>query len=1092
MSVSRLLARFILLILPGSLLLTAPCDSAYGQSGQVRGIVSDSSTGDPLPGVNVALRGTSQGSATDDSGRYVLKNVEAGTYVLEATFVGYEDVVRRGVAVRVDDTTRINFTLRPTNLDLGEVVVVGYGTEEKANLTGAVDEVEADALESRPITSTAEGLQGRVPNLNITFNDGQPGNREPQFNIRGTNSINGGSPLILIDGVPGNPTLLNPDDIESVTVLKDAASAAVYGGRAAFGVVQIKTKDGSQQKDLQVGYSANVAASTPTILPEAVTDPYTSMRLQNQAYRGYSGVNFYSDEALNYAKARSEDPSMPAVIVEESGGQKIYNYYGSTDWFDQLYRSSSRSTRHNVSVSGGEEGVGYYLSGSYLRRGGIFEYNADNYNRYTFRGKVNFDLTPWLTLRNNLTYNRGDYDYPAFNTFFDSGGLESVNNLLGAISIIGRATAVPKNPDGTWTLSGSQIGFLQDGGRGLQRRTLLQNKVGVDIDLLGDRLRLRSSYAYQEDGYDTSELYKRVPYKGGSFFGGPTPAYTDYAGVSRALETNADNFRHVINAYIEYDDQFGRHNVDATVGANQELRTRKRTTARKDELVSSQLGTLNLAVGNSLLNEQQSEWALRGVFYRLQYDYDGRYLVEFNGRYDGSSRFPEGDRYGFFPSVSAGWHISEEPFADGLAPVLSNLKLRASYGSLGNQQVSPYPYIPTMPASRTNTIINGEKLVGVSAPSLVPRNLTWETVSTLDFGLDLSLLAGRFDLTADWYRRSTTDMLTKSRTLPAVLGAEEPRENAADLRTNGWELSLGWTDSHEVFGRSLQYSIGAVLSDYKTTITRFDNPNGYLGDFYEGQTLGEIWGYTTEGFFQSEEEYRQHADQSDLVRFPDREGVGDIKLKDRNGDGVVGPGEYTLEDHGDLSVIGNSKPRYRYGFDASVSLAGVEVSAFFQGIGERDFYPTDEAAYFWSVYNRYYNTPVQHLVGDHWTPENRDAYFPRLKSYEALGSGSGDNAENPAGILAAPQTRYLQDASYLRLKNLTVAYTLPSRFTESFGAKQLRLYFSGENLWKYTGLRMPTDPELLMTSDGGPATTRPNGQKYPIQRSYSVGVDLRF
>lgn len=1085
-------AHSAFLLLTGLLLQTFLHVPVYGQTGQIQGIVTDSSTGEALPGVNVALQGTSRGSATNNSGRYVLGDIESGTYVLEATFVGYEDAVRRNVSVRAGDTTRVNFALRSTNLDLGEVVVVGYGTEERANLTGAVGKVEADALEGRPITSAAEGLQGRVPNLNITFNDGQPGNQEPNFNIRGTTSINGGSPLILIDGVPGDPTLLNPNDIESVTVLKDAASAAVYGGRAAFGVIQITTKDGGQQEDLQVGYSASVAASTPTILPDAVTDPYTSMRLQNQAYRGYSGVNFYSDEALNYAEARSKDPSMPAVVVEERGGQEVYNYYGSTDWFDQLYRSSSRSTRHHVSVSGGEGEVGYYFSGSYLREGGIFEYDADSFNRYTFRGKVNVDLAPWLTLRNNLTYNRGDYDYPAFNTFFDSGGLESVNNLLGAIAIIGRATAVPKNPDGTWTLSGSQIGFLQDGGRGLQRRALLRNKIGVDVDLLGDRLRLRSSYTYQEDGYNTDELYKQVSYKGGSFFGGPTPGYTDNVGVSRATETNADNFRHVFDAYFEYDDQFGRHNVDATIGANQELRTRKRTTARKDELVSSQLGTLNLAVGNSLLDEQQSEWALRGIFYRLQYDYDGRYLVEFNGRYDGSSRFPEGDRYGFFPSVSAGWRISEESFADGLAPVLSDLKLRASYGSLGNQQVSPYPSIPTMPASRTNTIINGEKLVGVSAPALVPQNLTWETVSTLDLGLDLSLLAGRFDLTADWYRRTTSDMLTKSRTLPAVLGAEEPRENAADLRTTGWELSLGWTDSHEVFGRSLQYSIGAVLSDYKTTITRYDNPNGYLGDFYEGQTLGEIWGYTTEGFFQSKDEYQQHADQSDLVRFPDREGVGDVKLRDRNGDGVVGPGAYTLENHGDLSVIGNSRPRYRYGFDASVSLSGVEVSAFFQGVGERDFYPTNEAAYFWSVYNRYYNTPVQHLVGDHWTPENRDAYFPKLKSYEALGSVSGDNAEDPAGILSAPQTRYLQDASYLRLKNLTVAYTLPAGLTDSFGAEQLRVYFSGENLWEYTGLRMPTDPELLMTSDGGPASTRPNGQKYPIQRSYSVGVDLRF
>jgi len=343
---------------------------AQAQTGQIAGTVTDSTSGEPLPSVNVVLQGTSQGTTTDNNGRYVLSSVATGTYVVQASFIGYSAAVARGVAVEAGESTTVDLSLSPTNVGLSEVVVVGYGTEQRANLTGAVDQVEAEAIEGRPITNTAQALQGRIPNLNITFSDGQPGNQGARFNIRGTNSINGGAPLILIDGVPGDPSLLNPNDIESVTVLKDAASAAVYGGRAAFGVVQITTKDGRRGGDLSVNYSGNVSTGQPTILPDAVTDPYTSMTLQNEAYKGFSGVDFYEQEALEYAQRRSEDPSLPAVVIEETGSGELYNYFGNTDWFDELYKSSSGAMEHNVSVSGGQDQVNYYLSGSYLNEGG--------------------------------------------------------------------------------------------------------------------------------------------------------------------------------------------------------------------------------------------------------------------------------------------------------------------------------------------------------------------------------------------------------------------------------------------------------------------------------------------------------------------------------------------------------------------------------------------------------------------------------------------------------------------------------------------------------------------------------------------------
>jgi TonB-linked SusC/RagA family outer membrane protein len=1060
---------------------------ANALTGTIAGRVVDAESGETLPGVNVRIVGTQRGTATGPDGQYRLPNVEAGRYTIRASFIGYGDATQEGVEVTSGETTPVDFSLKPQATGLEEVVVVGYGTEREVNLTGAVDQVGTEALDDRPVTSVAQALQGRMPNLNITFNDGQPGNQEASYNIRGTNSINGGSPLVLIDGVPGDPDRLNPNNIESVSVLKDADAAAVYGGRAAFGVILITTKEGSAEQGLQVHYAGNVASNSPTILPEAITDTYTSMQIQSDAYEGYSGVDFYSEEALDYARRRSENPSLPAVVINETDQGETYNYYGSTDWMDEMYKSSSLSTKHSLSVSGGAERVNYYLSGDYQRQNGIFEYDSDNFNQYNFRGKVNVDVRPWLELRNNFAYNRSDYEYPT------AGSEEGVNDLIGDVADLNRAQEVLKNPDGTWTYHGSTVGFLQDGGRGTQRESTLRNILEARFAFLNDRLTFRTRYSYQSDGYETNELYKRVPYKGGSAAGGPSSGYTDFAGVSRARQMSANNYRHVVDAFAKYEDTWGAHRFNGTLGYNQEVRSLHLSEASRDDLVSSNLGSLNLAVGNTNVDEEASEWALRGVFYRLGYDYDDRYLVEFNGRYDGSSRFPEGDRYGFFPSFSAGWRISEESFMDGIEPVVTNLKLRGSYGSLGNQDVdSAYPYVPTMPSRLTETIVGGEQLVAVDAPGLVPRSLTWEQVSTLDFGLDLSMFSGRLEMTFDWYERNTTDMLTRSRTLPAVLGTEEPRENAADLRTRGWELSAKWGDDGEVFGRSFQYSLGASLSDYQSVITSFDNPNGYLGDFYEGRELGEIWGYETAGFYQSEEELEQHADQSNIVRFPDRERVGDLKLTDRNGDGVIGPGAYTLADHGDVSVIGNTTPRYRYGFNARLSWGNVSLSTFFQGVGRRDYYPTNEASSFWSVYNRYYNTAYKHIEGNYWTPENRDAYFPRLKSYEALGSVSEDNAENPAGILAAPQTRYLQDASYLRLKNLTVGYSLPQSLIAPTGVSQVRIYFSGENLWETTDLRVPVDPELLMTPEGGTGYASPNGRKYPIQRAYSMGVDIRF
>ncbi len=1026
----------------------------------IRGTVR-SEDGGELIGATVRIKGTGQGTLTDEQGQFSIAASDEEPVTLIISYIGYgsQEII-------VEDQTNLEIVMTESVSDLGEVVIVGYGVTKKENLTGAVDQVSSEVLESRPISNLARGLQGVIPNLNIVFTDGTPGST-PQYNIRGITSINGGNPLIVIDGIPSDPSLvslLNPADIESVTVLKDAASAAIFGARGAFGVILIKTKSGKSKKPT-VNYNSFVGINTPTILPEAITDPYLSMSIYHEALKAWNGTGAYTEEQLEYAKARSEDPSLPEVRITNDGR---YEYYGNTDWYDEIYEEYQPMTQHNLSFAGGSDRFSYYFSGGYLFQDGIYEYDSDQYERFNIRTKFDFQLTDWFKLRNNTFFNNGIYNYKTY--YGGSVTLERYAVLLG------NAQQIPQNPDGTWTYpSGLSIAFLRDGGPGSNNEKLFQNTVGAELSFFEDKLKIFGDYTYQTDGRNINEHYKPVTYYRNDI----NPGVPSTRGVSRVQNITTDNEYHVFNIYSTYDQSFGLHNMRATIGYNQELRKFSSTTARRDDLVTSDLASLNLAIGEAFVDGSASEWAVRGVFYRLNYNFDNKYLIEFNGRYDGTSRFPEEDRFGFFPSVSAGWRISSEPFFSGVSNTVTNLKLRASYGSLGNQQVpSFYAYIPTMSTFTSSVVIDGERPLGISDPGLVSPNLTWEKVTTLDFGVDIGLW-NRFSLTFDWYQRETADMLTKGRTLPAVLGTSEPQENAADLETRGYEFNVKWNDEVQLLGSPFNYNLGFVFGDYTAEITHFDNPNNFLGDFYAGQEFGEIWGYETLGFFQSEEEIANSADHTGLMRRPADLAPGDLKFADLNNDGVIDEGEFTLDNPGDLKVVGNSLIRKNYGFNGGFDWKNINLSFFFQGIGQHEFLPGRDDAYMWSVYNRPYNTVLEHIVGNYWTPENRDAYFPRLFGYAALGTGKQ---------MIAPQSRYIQDASYLRLKNLTLGYTIPQMFTRKLGIERFNIYLSGENIWEHTNMIMPTDPELLNV----PGQTWGDGQNYPYQRTYSAGVNLTF
>lgn len=1018
----------------------------------------------PMPGVNVVEKGTINGVTTDVNGEYKLsvKNEHA---VLVFSFMGYlsQEILMSGL-------TKIDIVLEPDNKQLDEVVVVGYGTQHKSEVTGAISQVGSEVLQNRPVLNLAQGIQGAVPNLNVSFGDGKPG-RGGDFNIRGFTSINGGGPLILVDGVPGNSNLISPEDVESVTVLKDAASAAIYGARAAFGVVIITTKKGKKDK-LLFRYSSNYGWASPTRLPKVIDDPLAAAEVQNLAYRNQAGTDQPGMPAvIEYLKQRQQNPSLPELGVDASGN---FIRGANTDWYGLFYKKTQPYQKQYISASGGSEKTTYFLSLGFQHQGGAFAVATDNYNQYNFRTNVTHKMNKWLEISNRTEFNQGIYDAP--NKFVNGG-----YNVYRYLSLFANPYEAIYTPNGNYTQAGMlTFGALQDGGRVKETDRVIRSTLKATSRLFQDHLTLNADYTIFLTQNINSTRANRLKYES------KPGTIVNYSNPDYYQSYFDDELHQVLNLYSEYNQTWNKHLMKALVGFNQELNQLGSVTTRRDQNILSDGNSLNLTSGNATVSDKKSEWALRGVFYRFNYEFMNKYLLELNGRYDGTSRFPKNRRFGFFPSVSVGWLITNEKFLSATKSWMDQLKLRASYGSLGNQLVSDYAYINTLNIYKTNNILDGTLPIGTQAPGLKSQDLTWERATTLNLGMDAEFLNGRLGIGFDWYQRDTKGMLTKGSTLPAVLGTTAPQINAADLQTRGWEVSATWSDHLTISQKTFRYDFRAVLADNRTVITRYDNPNRLLTDYYKGMRIGEIWGYETAGFFQSDDEYKSHADQqkvqSIIYGISGHPLAGDLKFNDRNNDNKIDFGDNTVDNPGDMKIIGNSSPRYTYGFTLNTSWNGFGVSVFIQGVGMRQFWPGAEAGNFWGFYNRWNQPVYQHIYGNYWTPEHRDAYFPRPVAYEALSS---------TRELGVAQTRYLQDASYTRLKNLTVSYDLPSAVLKKLKFSQIKLFFSGQNLMEWTKLSQAMDPETL-GDEVDSTTANGKGFVYPIQRTYTVGLDIHF
>ncbi len=1059
---------------------------APSRSRVLSGTVLDD-TGIPLIGASalISFKGKPYGSITDLDGNFSIELPEtpSGNEEIIFSYIGFMDEKRT-----LGNQSVFNITLKSDTELLSESVVVGYGVQKKVNLTGAVSAISSEDLKDRPVANAGSALQGVIPNLNVTTS-GRPG-EGATFNIRGNTSPNGGEPLVLVDGVETYLDRINSNDIESISVLMDASSAAIYGARGAFGVILVTTKSGKLETAPKVSADARFSVSANTTSTDFETRGYYSAYIADLFMSTKGGQPYTNYTAYDYQRLWerrndvTEHPDRPWVVTEMRNGRLSYVYLANFDWYNYMFDETRPTQDYNINVSGGSKSVSYMVSGRYYKQEGIFRNAPDDYDSFNARAKMDIKIFPWLKLSSNTKFFRGKYYYQ---------GNEYRKPTLHALS-----SFVPVNPDGTavshTVLTNSAAHYIMDGYSamlekgaqwGKQKTTEVTSSWVLTADITKN-LKFNADFSYKF-GYRRNEYRDAtVEY---SMYPGEILQESSYK--DRYSDTVWEQNNYVANAYFAYDNTWkDAHHFTGTLGVNYEARRYKDLHVRRNDLLSESLTDFNLATGNiDELTGGISEYALAGVFFRFTYDWKSRYLLECNGRYDGSSRFLKGNQWGFFPSVSAAWRLSEEPFMQGAKNVMNNAKIRFSYGSLGNQNIGYYDYYQSVNTDGTmNYTFDGQTLAGHATVDDPVSTGTWETVVTSNLGVDLGFWKDKLTLTANAYVRDTKGILTTGKELPSIYGATEPKVNANDLRTMGWELQLQWRDSFQLFGKNFDWSVGGNLADYAAYYTKADNPSGKYSEPYVGKRLGEIWGYRIGGLFATDAEAAEYASAIDMRKvaidyytsigeYGQGARAGDLKYLDLNNDGKIDDGTQTLTDHGDREIIGNTQPRFMYGFNFGFNYVGIDFQIFFQGVGHQDWYPGTDNIRFWGPYSRPYASFVgRDFMADVWSETNADAYFPRPRGYAALSADHSLHYKND---------RYLQNIAYLRLKNLTVGYTLPEKFSNRIGISKLRIYFSGENLWYTSPLKSKyLDPEICAKS-----TT---GNSYSYAKTFSFGLTIDF
>ena len=1094
--------------------------SAYAQKINVSGVVTDKNTNEPVAGAALMVKGTSTGTVTNPDGTYTIKAGEND--VLVCQFFGYKTQ-----EVNVAGRSKINVVLEEDVETLEATVVVGYGTLKKTQLVGSVENLDGEAIADRPNVNVARSLQGQVAGLNIIQTDGKA-SHSGQIFIRGNSTSHrgresmgsatgkgysigtGGSALVLIDGVEGDISTVNPADVENVAVLKDASSAAIYGARAAYGVILVTTKTAKEEK-MTVTYNGSYTLNTRVVKwedhmvddglqwAEAFYEFFDGdKRTPTSAGTTPSTLNTLSVGADYLQRLRDRRAAGNNEIYGMNG--ENYAYYANTNYVEEFLKRYHGSTTHDISVRGAGKKLSYNLSGRFFTQDGVYKIGDDKYAAYNLRAKAKVQITDWLSIDNNTSLFYANQKQAMFS---------NSSTLVTQIEHHGQPVTTPYNPDGTYSLNGVKTGyaFFIEGNTGqTDNKMTVITSTGLDLNIIKNVLKIRGDFSFKAIR-NIRERY-RSPM---TFYEGPSK-YVDYNTQANSYKSrwNYDTNYISANAVLTWTPKLGdNHDLNVVGGWNLEDYNYNRFyIQRKGMLFPDKLESYELFDGTDVsFTQDGSSYGIVGLFARANYSLFKRYIVEASVRYDGSSKFPSSQQWGLFPAASLGWRLDQEPWMKWSKNWLDNFKIRANAGSTGNGAISAFMFLETMGVDKTSIAFGQSKHNYTTVPSPIPSSLTWETVTTYDVGLDADFFNSRLSFSGDIYWKNTTDLITSGPQLPDLYGASAPKGNYAALQTKGWELTLSWRDAVKLGGKDFTYSIKGSVWDTRTWVSDFVSTDGNILNFYKGKELGEMWGFRTDGYFLSNEEADNwatdgfHKNGSNFRAY-----AGDIKFIDVDGDGDINYGKGTLDDHGDLERIGNVTPRYQYGVNLDFRWNGIGLSLFFQGVGRRDWYPAHESTLFYSMYNRPY-TPflATYQTGDNyvhvdystenWVVTNADKkpYWTRRVAY---------SANRNVGPLAWENDYYLQNAAYVRLKNLTVDYTLPSELTRKAKIDNIRFYVTMENLWTWSPMFKNTkmfDPEGITPGDSDlDSSTNTglggvgDGSSYPMLRTFTFGVNLTF
>lgn len=986
----------------------------------IKGIIKDEA-GEPLIGASVLIKGKQgEGTITDFDGAYNLRVLPSDVLVI--SFIGYKTI-----EMTVADKTVINASLVPDIEFLEATVVVGYGTQKKVNLSGAVSAVNLEETgEMRAVTNLSSSLQGVAAGMLAQQSSGEPGADEASVTIRGLGTLNSSSPLVVIDGVVGQMSDVNPNDVATMSVLKDAASSAIYGSRAANGVILITTKAGKEGQS-KVTYNGKAGWSQVAMPIDVVSDYVVYMNTINQAS----------------ANAGSVMPFGKAIIREWTENQGKNEIYCNTDWFDQIFKPSFQ-TDHNLQFSGGNKDINYMVSLGYLQNNGTMK--GTGYQRYSLRSNISADVTKWLRLNANISGYYGRKD------------ALDVSNIMSGLGNSSPGT-LPISSDGLhggeWAPGGNnQAGNIYASISGydrVQSNYKLTGKLGADITILPS-LVWHNSFAANANFYNL----KQMNYPDNYLWDLKNRVQLTNIGTTsnQLTEQNDLDYTLVVDSYLTWDvlPKIEEHNLSLTAGYNQEYRRYHWSYAMAQNVLSSSTPTFDAAATPSSMKGNSTDNAVRSFFGRINYDYKSRYIFEANLRADGSSRFAPGHRWGFFPSFSAAWRISEEQWFN--VSKIDNLKLRASWGKLGNNAVGDYA--TQLLYERRNYVFGGTAVPGAGISAIVNDDLTWETTTMTDIGIDLSAFKGQLNWTFDVYNKITDDILIRA-SIPGVFGyLDAPYMNAGIVRNRGLETEVSWKGG---IGKDFTYGISANYSFVRNKVLKYQgNVATYSGQriLLEGYGIYDYYVREVECIATQEKIDRMLTDG--YIFYPSTPQPGDFIYKDQQKKGEVG---YKIIDDNDRVIKGHSYPSHFFGLTLSAAWKGIDFSMMFSGVAGISQYLN--STWYTNVLKN--GSVINRKFLNAWSPTNQDSKIPAITT-------------NDGGRNTVANDFWLQDASYLKLRNVSVGYTFPTKWMDPF-VSRARIYFTGENLHTFTRFE-GLDPETGSSSN------------YPNVARFIFGLSVTF